>query len=65
MTVWCAFWSGSVIGLYFFENEAGHVFIVNEDRFWTMITEYLWIEMKGINVKNVLLKREVPPAYIR
>ena len=27
--VWCAFWAGGIIGLYFFENEAGQAATVN------------------------------------
>jgi hypothetical protein len=28
-TVWCGFWDGGVIGLYFFENEARNAVTVN------------------------------------
>ena len=29
VTVWCGFWTGDIIGPYFFENEAGQAATVN------------------------------------
>jgi len=29
VTVWCGFWSGGIIGPYFFQNEAGVAITVN------------------------------------
>jgi hypothetical protein len=41
-TVWCRFWAGRVIGLYFFENEAGKAVTVNGVPYLNMITEFFW-----------------------
>jgi len=37
-TVWCGFWSGGNIGLFFFENEQG---AVNGERYRAMLNEFL------------------------
>ncbi|GFV43785.1 putative DD41D transposase [Trichonephila clavipes] len=33
LTVWCALWSGGIIGPYFFQNDEGHNVTVNGDRY--------------------------------
>jgi len=42
VTVWCGFWSGGIIGLVFFQNEAGIAIIVNGERYRSMISNFLW-----------------------
>ncbi|GFV85971.1 hypothetical protein TNCV_203511 [Trichonephila clavipes] len=32
LTVWCALWSGGIIGPYFFKSDKGHNVTVNGDR---------------------------------
>lgn len=39
VTVWCGFWSGGIIGPFFFENEAGAAVTVNGERYRAMITD--------------------------
>ena len=34
------FWSGGIIGLYFFQNETEVVLTVNDERYWSMITDF-------------------------
>jgi len=41
VTVWCGFWSGSIIGPFFFENEQGAVVTVNGERYRAMLNEFL------------------------
>ena len=46
VTVWCALWSGGVIGPYFFENAAGEAVTVNGVRYREMLSEFFdlnWI----------------------
>ena len=40
VTVWCGFWSGSVIGPYFFQNGVGDVVTVNGLRYREMLAEF-------------------------
>jgi len=53
-TVWCRFWAGRVIGLYFFENEAGNAVTVNGVRYRNMIMEFLWPQLDGIDMEDVV-----------
>ena len=38
VSVWCGFWTGGIIGSYFFENEAGQAATINRARYRDMIT---------------------------
>ena len=42
VTVWCGFWAGGVIGLYFFEDKHGNAETVNGDRYRSKISNFLW-----------------------
>ncbi len=39
VTVWCGFWSGGIIGPFFFENERGAAVTVNGERYRDMLNE--------------------------
>jgi len=41
VTVWCDFWSGGIIGPFFFENEQGAAVTVNGERYRAMLNEFL------------------------
>ncbi|CAK1581247.1 unnamed protein product [Parnassius mnemosyne] len=71
VTVWCAMWSGGVIGPFLFEDEAGNPVTVNGSRyremltfqFWPIIddidiTNMVWFELDGAPPHSVLLARE-------
>ena len=58
VTVWCGFWIGDVIGPYFFENEAGATVTVNGLRYRAMITDFLWPELKDIDVDDVYFQQD-------
>lgn len=42
VTVWCGFWSGGIIGPFFFENERGAAVTVNGERYRDMLNEFLF-----------------------
>ena len=42
VTVWCGFWSGGIIGPFFFENEQGAAVTVNSERYRAMLNEFLF-----------------------
>ena len=45
VTVQCGFWSRSIIGPYFFENEQGEAVTVNGDRYRAMFNEFLFTKI--------------------
>ena len=53
VTVWCGFWSGSIIGPYFFQNEAGAALIVNGERYRSMITDSFWPSLDDMDLINM------------
>ena len=53
VTVWCGFWTGGIIGPYFFENEAGQVATVNGARYRDMITQFFLPKLDDIDVANM------------
>ena len=58
VTVWCGFWSGGLIGPYFFENETGQAVTVNGARYRTMITNFLFDELEHIDVQNMWFQQD-------
>ena len=53
-TVWCGFWAGGLIGPYFFENEAENSVTVNGVRYRNMVTGFLWPELDGMDMEDVV-----------
>ena len=49
--VCCGFWGGDIIGLYFFENEAGRAASVN--RYRDRITQFFLPKLDDIDVANM------------
>ena len=58
MTVWCGFWSGGIIGPYFFEDEGGATITVNGDTYRTMITDFFVPALDGIDMDNVWFQQD-------
>lgn len=58
VTVWCGFWSGGVIGPYFFEDQEGRAVTVNGDRYRTMIREFLWPHLDGMNTDELWFQQD-------
>ncbi|GFV06829.1 transposase [Trichonephila clavipes] len=50
LTVWCALWTGGIIGPYFFKNDEGHNVTVNGDRYRAMITNFFIPELNNHDV---------------
>ena len=57
-TVWCGFWAGGVIGTYFFEKEAGNAVKVNSVRYRDMITDFLWPQLDGMDMKDMWFEQD-------
>lgn len=57
-TVWCGFWSGGVIGPYFFEDEAEIAVTVNGIRYRNMITEFLWPQLDGMDLDDMWFQQD-------
>ena len=58
VTVWCGFWAVGIIGPYFFENETEAAILVNGLRYRTMINEFLWPELKDMDVDDVYFQQK-------
>ena len=41
-TVWCGFWSGGILGPFFFKSEEGAAVSVNGERYRAMLNEFLF-----------------------
>lgn len=52
VTVWCALWSGGVIGPYFFEDDQGATVTVNSERYGRMLTDFFWHEIEGMDLAD-------------
>ena len=53
VTIWCGFWTGGVIGPYFFENEAGQAATVNGARYRDVITRFFLPKLDNIDVVDM------------
>ena len=51
--VLCGFWSGSIIGPYFFQNETGAALTVNGERYRYMITDFFWLSLDDMDLTNM------------
>ena len=45
VTVWCGFWSSTIIVPFFFENKQEEAVIVNVDRYRAMLNEFLFTKI--------------------
>ncbi|GFV81930.1 uncharacterized protein TNCV_3151292 [Trichonephila clavipes] len=52
LTVWCALWTGGIIGPYFFKNDEGHNVTVNGDRYRAMITNFFIPELNNHDIQD-------------
>ncbi|GFS87190.1 transposable element Tc3 transposase [Trichonephila clavipes] len=53
LTVWCALWTGGIIGPYFLKNDEGHNVTVNGDRYRAMITNFFIPELNNHDVQEL------------
>ena len=63
VTVWCALWSGGIIGPYFFENECGNVVTVNEERYRSMIKDYFWHQLDALDLKDMWFQQDCATCH--
>jgi len=50
VTGWCGFRSSGIIGPYFFQNEVSVAITVNDERYRSMISNFLWQLLKWIPI---------------
>ena len=53
VTVWSEFQSRRIIGPFFFENEQEEAVTVNDDRYWSMLNEFLFTKIEEENIGNI------------
>ncbi|GFS77030.1 transposase [Trichonephila clavipes] len=58
LTVWCALWTGGIIGPYFFKNDEGHNVTVNGDRYRAMITNFFIPELNNHDVQELWFQQD-------
>ncbi|GFY00640.1 transposable element Tc3 transposase [Trichonephila clavipes] len=58
LTVWCALWTGRIIGPYFFKNDKGHNVTVNGDRYRAMITNFFIPELNNHDVQELWFQQD-------
>ena len=51
--VWCGFWSGYIIGPFFFENEQGEAVTVNGDRYRAILNQFLFTKIEEEDIGNI------------
>lgn len=58
VTVWCALWSGGVVGPYFFENDKGVAVTVNSERYGRMIEDFLWPKLEDFDREDMWFQQD-------
>ncbi|GFT64405.1 integrase catalytic domain-containing protein [Trichonephila clavipes] len=58
LTVWCALWSGGIIGPYFFKNDEGHNVTVNGDRYRAIITNFFIPELNNHDIQELWFQQD-------
>ena len=58
VTVWCGFWSGGIIGPFFFENEQGNAVTVNGDRYRAMLSDFLFPKIEEDDIDDILFQQD-------
>ncbi|GFT06674.1 putative DD41D transposase [Trichonephila clavipes] len=58
LTVWCALWTGGIIGPYFFKNDEGRNVTVNGDRYKAMITNFFIPELNNHDVQELWFQQD-------
>ena len=64
VTVWCGFWSRSIIGQFFFENKQGEGVTVNRDRYRAMLNEFLFTKIEEEDIGNIWFQQEGATCHI-
>ena len=62
ITVWCEFWSGGIIGPFFFENEEGTVTI--NERHRALLTEFFFKQIEEEDLDNIWFQQDGATCHI-
>ena len=57
-TIWCGFWSGGIIGPFFFEKEQGAAIIVNGERYRAMLNEFLLLKFEEEDTDDIWFQQD-------
>ena len=63
VTIWCGFWSRSIIGPFFFENEQGEAITINGDRYRAMLNEFLLTKIEEEDIGNIWFQQDGATFY--
>lgn len=58
VAVWCAFYSGGVIGPYFFQDDHGNAVTVNGARRRYTVTKFLWPGLRDIDTEGMRFRQD-------
>ena len=58
VTVWCEFWSRSIIEQFFFKNEQGEAVTVNGDHYRVMLNEFLFTKTEMEDIGNIWFQQD-------
>ena len=58
VTVWCGFWSRSIIGPFFFEIEQGEPVTVNGYRYRAMLNEFLFTKIEEQIIDKISFQQD-------
>ena len=58
VTVWCEFWYGGIIGLFFFKNKQGAAVTVNGERYRTMLNEFLFPKIEEDDMDDIWFQQD-------
>jgi len=58
VTVWYGFWSGGIIGPFFFENEQGAAVTINGERYRVMLNEFLFPKFEEEDTDDIWFQQE-------
>lgn len=58
VTVWCGFWSGGIIGPFFFENDEGAAVTVNGERYRAMLTDWFFGQMEEYDLDDIWFQQD-------
>ena len=64
VTVWREFWTGGIIGPYFFENDARQAATVNGARYRDTITQFFLPKLDDINVADMWFQQDGAICHI-
>ena len=61
--VQCGFWSGGIIGPFFFENEQGAAITVNDERYRAMLNEFLLSKFEEEDTDDIWFQQDGAPCH--